>query len=154
MRLTKQTNYAVRMLMFCASNPEALSRVSQIARFYNLPEQFLLKILQLLNKGGFVRTVRGRNGGIALSRPASEIRLGAVVRAIEENFELAECFEAGETECPLVTSCGLNQALAKALNAFFEVLDDYTLADLANNQRNLNVLLQLEAATQMPFHRP
>jgi len=151
MRLTKQTNYAMRMLMFCASNADQLSRVSQIAKFYDLPEQFLLKILQLLNQGGFVKTVRGRNGGFTLSRPASEIRLGAVVRAIEDNFELAECFEAGETQCPLVTSCGLNQAFAKALSSFFEVLDDYTLADLANNQRNLNVLLQLEAATQIPF---
>jgi len=153
MRLTKQTNYAVRMLMFCASNSDQLSRVSQIAKFYDLPEQFLLKILQLLNKGGFVQTVRGRNGGFKLSRPAADILLGSVVRTIEDNFELAECFEAGESQCPLVTSCGLNQALAKALNSFFDVLDDYTLADLANNQRNLNVLLQLEAATQIPFER-
>ena len=150
MRLTKQTNYSIRMMMYCDSN-EGLSRVSDIAKFYDLSEQFLLKILQSLTKAGLVEGVRGRNGGIRLARPASEIRLGEVVRITEENFELAECFEAGEAACPLFSSCGLNQALAKALSAFFDVLDQYTLADLTNNERNLHVLLQLEAAKQVPL---
>ncbi|MEL6948428.1 MAG: iron-responsive transcriptional regulator RirA [Pseudomonadota bacterium] len=151
MRLTKHTNYAVRMLMFCASNPEELSRVNQIAKFYNLPEPFLLKILQSLTKAGYVTSVRGRNGGIRLARDAQDIGLGEVVRTIEENFELAECFQDGEAECPLVTSCGLSSSLKKALDAFFAVLDEYTIHDLANNQRNLNILVQLEAATRIPF---
>ena len=60
--------------------------------------------------------------------------------------------QEGETVCPLVTSCGLNQALAEALDAFFGVLDRYTLADLTNNERNLHVLLQLEAAKQIPLN--
>ena len=150
MRLTKQTNYAIRMLMYCEAS-DGLSRVSAIASFYNLSEQFLLKILQSLTGAGLVETVRGRNGGIRLARPAGEIRIGDVVRATEENFALAECFEAGETECPLVTTCGLNQALAKALAAFFEVLDGYTLADLTNNSRNIHVLLQLDASKDIPL---
>jgi len=151
MRLTKQTNYAIRMMMYCDSN-DGLSRVSSIAGFYDLSEQFLLKILQVLTKAGFVESVRGRNGGIRLARSANEIGLGEVIRATEDSIALAECFEAGETECPLVSSCGLNQALAEALNAFFEVLDRHTLADLTNNERNLHVLLQLEAAKQIPLN--
>ncbi|MGI9357327.1 MAG: iron-responsive transcriptional regulator RirA [Rhizobiaceae bacterium] len=151
MRLTKQTNYAIRMMMYCDSN-DGLSRVSSIAGFYDLSEQFLLRILQVLTKAGFVESVRGRNGGIRLARPADEIGLGEVIRATEDSIALAECFETGETECPLVSSCGLNQALAEALNAFFEVLDRYTLADLTSNERNLHVLLQLEAAKQMPLN--
>ena len=151
MRLTKQTNYAIRMMMYCDSN-EGLSRVKSIAGFYNLSEQFLLKILQVLTKAGLVDSVRGRNGGIRLARPAGEIGLGEIVRATEENFALAECFEAGETECPLVSSCGLNQALSEALGAFFKVLDGYTLADLTNNKRNLHVLLQLEASMHIPLN--
>ena len=151
MRLTKQTNYAIRMMMFCESN-DGLSRVSDIAKFYNLSEQFLLKILQALTKAGFVESVRGRGGGIRLARPAEEISIGEVVRATEDNFELAECFEAGETICPLVSTCGLNEALSEALAAFFNVLDGYTLSDLTDNKRNLHVLLQLEAAKQIPLN--
>ncbi|MEL6734314.1 MAG: iron-responsive transcriptional regulator RirA [Pseudomonadota bacterium] len=151
MRLTKHTNYAIRMLMYCASNTEKLSRVSDIAKFYNLPEPFLLKILQSLTKAGYVKSVRGRKGGIRLAKPAQYIGLGEVVRRVEDNFELAECFQAGEAECPLITSCGLSSSLRSALDAFFAVLDEYTIDDLANNQRNLNVLVQLEAATRTPF---
>ncbi|MEM8749783.1 MAG: iron-responsive transcriptional regulator RirA [Pseudomonadota bacterium] len=150
MRLTKQTNYAIRMMMYCDSN-SGLSRVSSIARFYSLSEQFLLKILQTLTKSGLVESVRGRNGGIRLARPANEIGLGEIVRVTEDNFALAECFEAGEAMCPLVRSCGLNQALAEALDAFMSVLDNYTLADLTNNQRNLHVLLQLDASKEIPL---
>jgi len=153
MRLTKQTNYAIRMMMYCDSN-EGLSRVSSIAGFYNLSEQFLLKILQVLTKANLVESVRGRNGGIRLARPADQICLSEVVRATEDSFALAECFESGEVGCPLVSSCGLNQALAEALAAFFAVLDRYTLADLTNNERNLHVLLQLEASMHVPLKEP
>ena len=151
MRLTKQTNYAIRMMMYCDSNT-GLSRVNSIANFYNLSEQFLLKILQVLTKAGFVESVRGRNGGIRLARPADEICLGEVVRATEENFALAECFEAGDTDCPLLNSCGMNKALLEALQAFFNVLDSYTLADLTNSERNLHVLLQLDASKSIPLN--
>lgn len=137
--------------MYCASNPEKLSRVSDIAKFYSLPEPFLLKILQSLTKSGYVKSVRGRNGGIRLAKPAKYIGLGEVVRRVEDNFELAECFQDGEAECPLVTSCGLSSSLKRALDAFFSVLDEYTIHDLANNQYNLNILVQLEAATRIPF---
>ena len=151
MRLTKQTNYAIRMMMYCDSN-SGLSRVNSIANFYNLSEQFLLKILQVLTKADLVESVRGRNGGIRLARPADEICLGEVVRATEENFALAECFEAGDTDCPLLNSCGMNKALLEALQAFFNVLDSYTLADLTNSERNLHVLLQLDASKSIPLN--
>jgi len=101
MRLTKQTNYAIRMMMYCDSN-DGLSRVSDIAGFYNLSEQFLLKILQILTKAGFVESIRGRNGGIRLALPAEELGLGEIIRVTEDNFAMAECFEGGENVCPLV----------------------------------------------------
>lgn len=150
MRLTKQTNYALRMLMYCESSGELVPVVS-IAKFYNLSEQSLLKILQVLTKGGFVEAVRGRNGGIRLARPAAQIGLGDVIRATEDNFNLAQCFEEGDLSCPLVANCGLNQALHEALDAFFKVLDGYTLADLTNRERNLHVLLRLDAAKNLPL---
>ena len=146
MRLTKQTNYAVRMLMYCAAS-EGLVRVSEVARFFSLPEPFMTKIQHVLKVEGFIETVRGRKGGMRLARPPAEIGLGEIVRSVEESFALAECFGESESCCPLVTSCGLNGALARALDAFLAVLDEVSLADLASSERNLNVLVQLNAMT-------
>ena len=143
MRLTKQTNYAVRMLMYCAANHGNLSRIPEIARAYGVSELFLFKILQPLNKAGLVETVRGRNGGVRLPRPADQITLFDIVKVTEDSFAMAECFEAGEIECPLVDSCGLNAALRKALNAFFEVLQQYTIDDLVKARPQINFLLGL-----------
>jgi Rrf2 family transcriptional regulator, iron-responsive regulator len=150
MRLTRQTNYAVRILMFCATNP-GLSRIAQIAEFYAISEPFLFKILQALTKADLIESVRGRSGGIRLKMPAEEIKLGHVVRKVEENFDLVECFEAGETACPLVSSCGMSEALKEALDAFFAVLDRFSIADLTDKQRNIGILARLELMKQEPL---
>ncbi|WP_079212982.1 iron-responsive transcriptional regulator RirA [Brucella pituitosa] len=144
MRLTRQTNYAIRMLMYCAANDGKLSRVPEIARAYGVSELFLFKILQPLVENELVETVRGRNGGVRLGRAAKDISLFDVVRVTEENFAMAECFENDATECPLVDSCGLNSALREALNAFFGVLMKYSISDLVKARPNVRVLLGLD----------
>lgn len=144
MRLTRQTNYAVRMLMYCAADPENLSRIPKIAKSYGVSELFLFKILQPLAKGEIMATVRGRNGGVRLARPADEITLLDVVKITEDNFAMAECFENDAAECPLVNSCALNSALRRALNAFFDVLSEYTIDDLVKARPNINALLGLD----------
>jgi Rrf2 family iron-responsive transcriptional regulator len=143
MRLTKQTNYAVRMLMYCAANEGRLSRIPEIAKAYGVSELFLFKILQPLNKAGLVETVRGRNGGVRLGKPAKDISLFDVVKVTEDSFAMAECFEDSAAECPLVDSCGLNSALRKALNAFFDVLAEYSIDDLVRARPQINFLLGL-----------
>nr|WP_272212444.1 iron-responsive transcriptional regulator RirA [Marinicella sp. W31]MDC2878359.1 iron-responsive transcriptional regulator RirA [Marinicella sp. W31] len=150
MRLTKQTNYAVRMLMYCAANDGRLSRVPEIARAYGVSELFLFKIIQPLHKAGIMDTVRGRNGGVRLGRPASEITLFDVVCVTEENFSMAECFDEGnDSDCPLVDSCGFNEALRKALNAFFSVLADYTIEDLVRRRVDIFKLLSIEGGKKV-----
>lgn len=144
MRLTRQTNYAIRMLMYCAANDGKLSRVPEIARSYGVSELFLFKILQPLVENKLVETVRGRNGGVRLGRAAKDISLFDVVRVTEENFAMAECFENDATECPLVDSCGLNSALREALNAFFCVLMKYSIDDLVKARPNVRALLGLD----------
>jgi Rrf2 family iron-responsive transcriptional regulator len=145
MRLTKQTNYAVRMLMYCAANTDQLSRIPEIAKAYGVSELFLFKILQPLNKAGLVETVRGRNGGVRLGRPAEKITLFDVVKVTEDSFAMAECFEDdGDVDCPLIDSCGLNSALRRALNAFFDVLSEYTIDDLVKARPQINFLLGID----------
>lgn len=148
MRLTRQANYAVRILMYCAANPNELSKVATIARVYDVSEFFLFKILQPLVEKGYVETVRGRSGGIRMARPASSITLGEVIRTAEEKFIMAECFEDDTTTCPLMSSCAFNSALSEALAAFFKVLDSYTIEDLTINKSRVRELLGLFGVTE------
>jgi Rrf2 family iron-responsive transcriptional regulator len=143
MRLTKQTNYAVRIMMYCAANGDRLSRIPEIARAYNVSELFLFKILQPLHKAGLVETMRGRNGGVRLGRAATDITLFDVVRVTEDSFSMAECFDDNAADCPLIDSCGLNTALRRALNAFFDVLSEYTIDDLVKARPQIHMLLGL-----------
>jgi Rrf2 family iron-responsive transcriptional regulator len=147
MRLTRQTNYAIRILMYCAANEGRLSRIPEIAAAYTVSELFLFKILQPLVENKLIATVRGRNGGVRLARPAAEITLFDVVRVTEESFAMAECFENDAADCPLIDSCALNAALRKALGAFFDVLESYTIADLTKERPSLQLLLGIDATT-------
>jgi Rrf2 family iron-responsive transcriptional regulator len=144
MRLTRQTNYAMRILMYCAANDGQLSRITEIAAAYSVSELFLFKILQPLVENGLVVTVRGRNGGVRLGRPAAEISLFDVVRVTEENFAMAECFENDAADCPLVDSCALNAALREALGAFFDVLSRHSIADMVKERVDMRSLLGID----------
>ncbi len=144
MRLTKQTNYAIRILMYCAANKdEPVSRMADIAKSYGVSELFMFKILQPLTKAGLTQTTRGRNGGISLGRAASEISLLDVVRVTEDGFSMAECFDEGGSDCPLIDMCSLNSALREALNAFFTVLAKHTIADLVDRRPDIRSLLKI-----------
>jgi Rrf2 family iron-responsive transcriptional regulator len=148
MRLTRQTNYAMRILMYCAANHDRLSRIPEIAAAYSVSELFLFKILQPLVEARLVETVRGRNGGVRLGRAASEITLFDVVRVTEESFAMAECFENDAADCPLIDSCALNAALRKALGAFFEVLEGVTIEDLIKERTDMRLLLGIMPPVQ------
>ena len=150
MKLTRQSNYAVRALIYCAVNDPSLSRVTDIARAHGISELFLFKLIKPLVENGLIRTVRGRHGGIKLGRPAADITLLDVIRLTEDNFAMAECFEGGDVTCPLVDNCDVNAALREALGAFFEVLDSKTIADLAGKRRSLRERLGLKFEDMEP----
>jgi Rrf2 family iron-responsive transcriptional regulator len=145
MRLTRQSSYAIRTLIYCAVNAPGLSRIGDIAKAHSISELFLFKLIKPLVEAGLIETVRGRKGGIRLGRPAAEITLLDTIKLTEENFALAECFEnsGSDLHCPLADACDLNAALHEALGAFFEVLDGYTIADLAGKRRALRARLGL-----------
>jgi len=144
MRLTRQTSYAIRTMVYCAVNAPDLSRVADIARAHSMSELFLFKLIKPLVENGLIETVRGRHGGIRLGRPADEITLLDVIKLTEENFAMAECFEGGDVTCPLVDNCDLNSVLRQALGAFFEVLESKTIADMAFKRRSLRERLGLK----------
>lgn len=151
MRLTQQTSYSIRVLLYCTANNAGTSRIRDIAATYGISELHLFKIMHVLVEAGFIETIRGRNGGIRLAKPASEITVGAVVRATESNFFLADCFDTTNRDCPLVDSCGVNRVLSEALQAFFAVLDSYTIADVSADRSRLRGLLELGGETMHPM---
>lgn len=144
MRLTRQSSYAIRTLIYCAVNAPGLSRIADIAKAHSISELFLFKLIKPLVEAGLIETVRGRKGGIRLGRPAAEITLLDTIKLTEESFAMAECFEGGsDVLCPLADACDLNGALREALGAFFDVLESYTIADLADKRLSLRKRLGL-----------
>jgi Rrf2 family nitric oxide-sensitive transcriptional repressor len=129
LRLTTYTDYGLRTLTYLAVHPDG-STVREIADVYGISRNHLVKVVHRLVQEGFVRAARGRSGGIRLGRPAEEIVVGQVVRRMEDDMRLVECFGDGGT-CAIQPACVLKGALREALEAFLRVLDGYTLADLS-----------------------
>ena len=127
MRITKRTNIAIRLLMFCAANEGRLVTKSEIAERCNISESHLAQIINKLGQLGFLHTQRGRTGGVTLGRPMADIRVGEVFRKLEENTPVAECFADVDNSCPLPWACRLRVALVDAVEAFYAHLDEVTL---------------------------
>lgn len=137
MRLTQLSDYSLRVLMYLGAQPqERLVTIEEIAAAYGISENHLMKVVHRLAQNGFVETVRGRGGGLRLKGRASGIRLGDVVRAVEEDFSLVECFGTGNT-CRITDVCRLKRVLDQALGAFLTSLDAWSLADLVQKPKAL-----------------
>jgi Rrf2 family nitric oxide-sensitive transcriptional repressor len=136
MRLTLYTDYALRVLLYLGARDGQLCAISEIAKAYGISQNHLMKVVHDLGKAGYVRSTRGRFGGIALARPAADIIIGEVVRQTEDGFALVDC-----ATCVIAPACGLTGALAEALAAFMAVLDGYSLAGLLAKRTEMRLLL-------------
>ena len=137
MRLTSFTDYGLRMLMRMASAPDQPFSTAELAGEFGLSRNHLTKIMQHLARGGIVETRRGGSGGAVLSRAPAEIRLGDLVRLLEEGQALVDCFRADEGGCSIGTCCRLKARLRRAEARFLEDLNQSTLADIALPARAL-----------------
>lgn len=148
MRLTIRTNLALRTLMVCAVNTGQLVRKSDVARVINASENHLAQVVNQLGQLGYLATHRGRQGGFELASAPSEIRVGRVFRAFETDTPFVECF-GPDNACPLAGSCRLGVHMKKAIDAFYAVLDEVTLADLVDCNDALDGVLSLERAVRL-----
>lgn len=130
MHLTRFTDYGLRTLIYLALRPGELASIAEISAAYRISENHMIKVVHHLGQAGLIETVRGRNGGIKLARPASDIRLGDVVRASEPSLALVEC-QAGEA-CSIGGICRLQGVMDEALEAMLAVLDRHSLVDVAD----------------------
>ncbi|MGR3315066.1 RrF2 family transcriptional regulator [Roseovarius indicus] len=131
MNLTSFTDYGLRMLMRMASAPDRAFSTAELAEEFKLSRNHLAKIMQQLARGGVVETRRGMNGGAVFCRDPSEIRLGDVVRLLEQGQALVECFRADGNNCTIDGCCRLKARLRHAETRFIDDLNQSTLADIA-----------------------
>lgn len=129
MRLSVQTDFALRTLMYLAVN-DGHHSIADIADGYGISKNHLMKVAQRLAAEGFVTSVRGRGGGLALNGKPEAINIGAVVRNMEDCSTFVECFDPLKNTCVVTPSCGLRGILAGGVESFMKHLDGFTLADL------------------------
>ncbi|MDS9468750.1 Rrf2 family transcriptional regulator [Paracoccus sp. MBLB3053] len=130
MRLNDSTDMALRVMIYATTRGDRLFTIDELVTVYRLPRSTMMKVVNALTRGDFLRAQRGRSGGLRLARPADEIIVGAVVRHLETDFGLVECMRTGN-QCVITCRCRLIAPLQRALEAFLAVLDGYTIADIA-----------------------
>ena len=131
MRLTSFTDYGLRMLMRMASAPESAFSTAELAEEFGLSRNHLTKIMQQLARAGIVETRRGGGGGARLGKDPAKVRLGDVVRLLEQGQDLVECFGPAGGNCTITGCCRLKARLRHAEARFIEDLNRSTLADIA-----------------------
>ncbi|WP_288132327.1 Rrf2 family transcriptional regulator [Microbulbifer sp.] len=140
MQLSTHTDYSLRTLIYLVlKEGERPVTVQEIARDYAISVNHMAKVAQTLSQLGYVKSLRGRGGGLVLAETPAAISVGALVRETE-NLKLLECF-GPSSSCPIEPGCKLKNVLKKAQKAFLAVLDEYTLEDLIKNDRELENLL-------------
>jgi len=147
MRLTRHTDYALRVLLYLAARGDALTSIAEIAAAYGISHNHLMKVVNGLVRQGALESVRGRFGGVRLGQPPGAINIGAVVRQTEEGFDLVDC-----AQCRIASACGVNGVLGEALTAFLAVLDRYSLADVMARPADFMALFPAPDAALLPAH--
>lgn len=152
MQLTRHTDYGLRILIYLASAKDSRS-VPEIAERYGISRNHLVKVAHELVKLSYLKTTRGRLGGMTLAKSPKRIKIGKVVRDLEPGFEIAECFSPERDRCVITSGCQLKFALDYAKRAFLNALDEYTLEDVVGNREQLVELLSLANPPVEPSKR-
>lgn len=141
MQLTRYTDYGLRVLLFLSlQEKQQRVTITDIAEHFDIPRNHLVKVVHRLGIINYIHTTRGKNGGIRLGLAAEQIRIGDVVRQMETRLDIVDC--RSPSPCPILPQCQLKSILQTAGDAFLDVLDQYTIADLTQSPTQLRVLLQ------------
>lgn len=143
LRLTVYTDYSLRLLIYLALKEDGLATIAEVAASYGISRNHLMKVAHQLGLGGYVATIRGKNGGLRLARTPEMIIVGEVVRRTEPDIALVPCFHPVDAPCAIRPQCVLRDAMTRAANAFLETLDGYTLADLVRPRLEMQALLSM-----------
>ena len=142
MQLTLYTDYSLRVLVYLSLDQERSSTISEIADFYQISRNHLVKVVHNLSLKKYIISTRGKGGGLRLARKPQLINIGAVVRDTEPNFHVVECFNSESTNnCSVEPICKLKGILGQATSQFLSTLDGYAISDiLEGSMENVNIV--------------
>ena len=141
MKITTFSDYSLRVLIYLAVHPHTKSTATEIAAAYDISFHHIAKAAQWLAREGYVRSERGRSGGMALCLAPEDINIGHILKKTEADTALVDCMRANGGQCCISPSCGLKFALAEAQTAFYAALENFTLADISSDTTALGALL-------------
>lgn len=128
MQLTKQTDFAFRILLYLGQRPAGeLANIKGICEFYGISQNHIAKVVVKLTRLGYLISIRGHGGGIRLALPADKINLAQVIEDFETTMKPVNCTTP---RCRILSSCQLSGLLGEAADAFLETMRQKTLADL------------------------
>jgi len=143
MQLRAFSDYAIRVLMYAGLRDPERVTVDQVAEAFKISRHHLVKIVYELGRRGYLKTHRGIGGGFTLAIDPKLIQLGDIVRWGEESEAVIGCMDKMNRKCPLFPACRLKGVLDEAADAFFSVLDRYSLADLLKQPGKMRASLQI-----------
>lgn len=147
MKHTRHADLALRVLMYLRVAPGRRGSTAEIAAAHRVSHTHLDKVVRRMGEAGLVSTVRGRGGGVQLTRDPQTITVGDVMRAMEDDFAVVECL-GPVRYCRIAGVCGARDVFARALDEYFSVLDGATLEDIAVNDQGLRGALRLTGKSE------
>jgi Rrf2 family nitric oxide-sensitive transcriptional repressor len=134
MQLTIFTDYGLRSLMYLAAHPDRRCSVREVAEHYGISRNHLVKVVHRLAQLGYIDSSKGKGGGIKIAQRADKLKLGDLVRALEPNMDIVECFNKDTNTCRIASACQFKHYLFDAKQAFLASLDKHTLADAVRDK--------------------
>lgn len=134
MQITRFTDYGLRTLMYVAARSENIASVKEIAEYYGISRNHLVKVVHRLSQLGYIETTKGKGGGLQIAQGAGNLRLGDLISQLEPNMGIAECFDTKTNTCRITGSCQLKHYLFEAMKNFIDTMNKYTLADMVQNK--------------------
>jgi len=154
MQLTLYTDYSLRVLVYLSMNSNRSATISEIAEFYAISRNHLVKVVHNLSLKKYINSSRGKGGGLRLADDPSNINLGSVIRDTEPNFHTADCLNTTTiTNCKIEPICHLKSIFSIATDRFLHTLDEYTIADIINFKPEEHSEIKLDALMEKLLQR-
>lgn len=136
MRLTRFTDYSLRVLIYLGVHPDNWVTIREISDAYDISRNHLMKVVSSLAQLGYVTSQRGPGGGLKLAQDPADINLAKVILDTEADLRLVECFDK-DGNCALTPACRLKNLLCVALDEFVGSLAKHSLAELIEPREEL-----------------
>ena len=137
MQITRFTDYGLRTLMYVAARSENIASVKEVSDHYGISRNHLVKVVHRFSQLGYIETTKGKGGGIKIAKGTEKLRLGELIKQLEPNMNMVECFDAKTNTCRITGSCQLKHYLFEATQSFINTMNKYTLADTVQNKELL-----------------